>query len=387
MVNGLFKIIQRKEKIIRLSTPSFKESLYKEPEDVAAERALAQSSPNLPVCISGVTKIFNGVAGNKIAVNDLAFTVEFGECFGLIGPNGGGKTTLINILSGLYPTTSGSAKINGFSVVDDLADAQRYIGVCPQDSVLWDELSGRQHLLYFGRLRNLEGQDLEFAVDQALRQVMLTDAQHRAAGGYSGGMKRRLSLGIALIGNPLVVLLDEPTTGVDPFSRRVVWDVIRAYKKLCSIVLTTHSMEEAEVLCDRVAIISEGTMRCIDTPAELKARSGAGYNLTISHKGDTGSIIEFVQNLVPDCQLADNLSETCVFSLPKQSVKLSDVFEIIQANRQRLSITDWGLLQSSLAYVLLKITTVSEPSFQKLKVISVSDQGKWSPTKKQKYST
>jgi len=327
----------------------------REPEDVAKERRETRVSRNTPVCVDGITKIFHGVSGTKIAVNNLAFIVKAGECFGLIGPNGGGKTTLVNVLSGLYPTTSGSASINGYSITERLTDAQRYIGVCPQDSVLWDELSGYQHLVYFAKLRNLEGTDLLEAVEQSLQQVMLTSAQHRPVGGYSGGMKRRLSLAIALIGNPMVALLDEPTTGVDPFSKRVVWDVIHAYKQTRSVVLTTHSMEEAETLCDRVAIICDGKMKCIDKPVQLKARYGARYNLSISHKGDSAEIIRFVASIIPEYQLVDDLAETCVLSLPKNSIKMSALFEAIQKNLKTLHITDWGLLQSSLADVLMKV--------------------------------
>jgi len=295
--------------------------------------------------------------------------VKMGECFGLIGPNGGGKTTLLNVLSGLYPATLGTAFINRCSITTHLNEAQRHIGVCPQDSILWDELTGRQHLLYFGRLRNLHGLDLETAVDQALDQVMLCDAQDRPAGGYSGGMKRRLSLAIALIGNPLVVLLDEPTTGVDPFSKRVVWDVIRDYKQHRSIILTTHSMEEAEVLCDRVAIISDGKMKCIDKPVELKARYGARYNLSISHTGRSADIMQFVGSVIPESQLVDDLSHTCIFSLPKNAIKMSTLFEAIQRNSENLYITDWGLLQSSLADVLIKVAGVAHtPAPRKSKI-------------------
>eukprot|EP00026_Physarum_polycephalum_P000360 Phypoly_transcript_00360.p1 GENE.Phypoly_transcript_00360~~Phypoly_transcript_00360.p1 ORF type:complete len:1639 (+),score=219.92 Phypoly_transcript_00360:165-5081(+) len=329
-----------------------------EPADVAEERAKAAVAKELPVQVQGITKVFKGAAGVKVAVNNLAFTVSHGECFGLIGPNGGGKSTLINVLSGLYPTTSGKAFINGYSVTKDLLDVQRCIGVCPQDSILWDELTGRQHLLYFARLRGLSGENLDFAVDQLLYQVMLTDAQHRPAGGYSGGMKRRLSLAMSLIGNPLIVMLDEPTTGVDPYSKRVVWDVIQAYKKHCSIILTTHSMQEAETLCDRVCMLVAGSMKCIGRPIELKSRYSAGYSLTISHKGSRAHIQKFVKELIPDAQLADDLSETLIFSLPKVSVfqiGLGTIFDAFQSSKEKLSITDWGILQSSLADVLLKV--------------------------------
>jgi ABC-type multidrug transport system ATPase subunit len=330
--------------------------------DVARERAEAREEYNREqqtsdLVVPGVSKYFAGEESLKAAVNNVPMVVPHLECYGLLGPNGGGKTTLVNLLSGLYPVSSGDAKVKGCSVVENLAEAQRYMGLCPQDSVLWGELSAREHLNLFGRLRNLSGEQLEAAVNLTLKQVLLTDAADRPAGGYSGGMKRRLSLAIALIGCPSVVLLDEPTTGVDPFSRHVVWDAIRAYKQYCTIILITHNMEEADALCDRVGMLHEGKMVCVGKPRELKTRYNVGYTLIILHKSpNPDHIITLVRQMVPNSQTITVLPHSCVFMLPKTETRLSNLFSEFSAKGEDLSIDDWAVLPSNLEDVLIKST-------------------------------
>jgi len=335
-----------------------------EPADVAAERAKAIQDASaaqwqFPLSSAGITKEFDTMRTNrkKVAVDNLALAVNPVECFGLLGPNGGGKTTLVNVLSGLYTASSGDAMVKGNSVVTGTASAQRHLGVCPQECVLWGELSAREHLLLFGKLRNLDGEQLEAAVELTLKQVLLTDAANRPSKGYSGGMKRRLSLAIALIGCPSVILLDEPTTGVDPFSRRVVWDTILAYKRHCTIVLITHNMEEADALCDRVGMVNNGKIVCVGHPNELKARYGVGYTLSVLHNlQNSTEVMRFISQVAPESKLVNLLPGSCIFSIPKNSIKLSNLFASFHTKSTELGIVDWAILPSNLEDVLLKST-------------------------------
>ena len=189
------------------------------------------------------------------------------------------------MLCGLFEPTSGGAKVDGWHIRDpsELHKIHQTMGVCPQHDVLWGDLTGREHLLFYGRLKGLRGEALKREVTSTLEDVKLTFAADKPSGQYSGGMKRRLSVANALVGSPRVVYLDEPSTGLDPSARRTLWDCIVAAKgKNKSIVLTTHSMEEADALCDRLAIMARGKLRCIGKAAELKKRFGAGFTLTVS---------------------------------------------------------------------------------------------------------
>ncbi|CAN1262520.1 ABC transporter A family member 2, partial [Linum perenne] len=206
------------------------------------------------------------------------------QLFCLLGPNGAGKTTAINCLTGVAPVTSGDALIYGYSIRSSvgMSSIRKLMGVCPQFDILWDALSGQEHLHLFATLKGLPPASVKTVVEELLVKVKLTDAASVRARSYSGGMKRRLSVAIALIGDPKIVILDEPTTGMDPISRRQVWDVIQEAKKGRAIILTTHSMEEADVLGDRISIMAKGRLRCIGTSIRLKSRFGTGFVTNVS---------------------------------------------------------------------------------------------------------
>eukprot|EP01113_Clastostelium_recurvatum_P025339 TRINITY_DN3048_c0_g1_i1.p1 TRINITY_DN3048_c0_g1~~TRINITY_DN3048_c0_g1_i1.p1 ORF type:complete len:846 (+),score=207.73 TRINITY_DN3048_c0_g1_i1:85-2622(+) len=363
--------------------PSDEGAISLDPADVSAERTNTFAASNFDsIRLFDLGKVFRqGGSGKKVeAVSRLSLSVSQGQCFGLLGPNGAGKTTTLSVLCGLYTPTSGTAIINQFDIKEQLGFAQLSLGVCPQYDVLWGELTGREHLLFFGRMKGYVGAQLNAVVDQALKEVLLVEAQHKPSKSYSGGMKRRLSLAIALIGDPLAVILDEPTTGVDPFSRRVVWDVIKSKRPQSAIILTTHNMEEADVLCDRVCIVDKGVMKCIGQSVELKARYGAGYTLTITSRDSDGingagvaydasaasgssvspqdvEINTFVCGMVPGATLINSLAGTRSWTVPRASVRLSTLFAQIEQERDRLNITDWGITQSTLEEVLLQTAT------------------------------
>lgn len=216
--------------------------------------------------IENLTKKFE----DKTAVDDLSLQVASGELFGLLGPNGAGKTTTINILCGLIKPTSGTAKILGFDVQKETQDVKGLIGVCPQETAIYPYLTGAENLALFGDLHGMNKKLLKERSQILLAKLGLSEDAKRVTAKYSGGMKRRLSLILALIHDPQVVFLDEPTVAMDPQSRHAVWDFIKDLKtKGKTVVLTTHYMEEAEELCDRVGIIDHGKLIALGTPRDL----------------------------------------------------------------------------------------------------------------------
>jgi ABC-2 type transport system ATP-binding protein len=208
------------------------------------------------------------------ALDDLSLQVEKGELFGLLGPNGAGKTTTINILCGLVKPTSGRATVCGYDTLKQSAKVKGLIGVCTQETAIYPYLTGTENVELFGNLHAMDKAKLNARRDMLLRKMGLTEDAKRRAGKYSGGMKRRLSLTLALISDPEVAFLDEPTVAMDPHSRHAVWDFLKELKKEGkTIILTTHYMEEAEELCDRVGIIDHGKLIALGTPKELIAEN------------------------------------------------------------------------------------------------------------------
>ena len=184
--------------------------------------------------------------GEKVAVKDVSIAINRNNCFGLLGHNGAGKTTMINMLTGLFEPTAGDSWINGFSIKSAMDKIFPEMGVCPQHDVLWDDLNAQEHLLFYGRLKGFSGTVLTKMVNKAMDNVQLDEHRWKLVGEFSGGMKRRLSTACSLIGDPSIVYMDEPSTGLDPASRHRLWNVVQESKSNKTIILTTHSMEEGE---------------------------------------------------------------------------------------------------------------------------------------------
>eukprot|EP01122_Echinamoeba_exundans_P003992 TRINITY_DN1402_c1_g1_i1.p1 TRINITY_DN1402_c1_g1~~TRINITY_DN1402_c1_g1_i1.p1 ORF type:complete len:314 (+),score=78.47 TRINITY_DN1402_c1_g1_i1:340-1281(+) len=262
------------------------------------------------------------------------------------------------MLSGYLRPTSGSVLMNGLDIKDHIDEIHMQMGVCPQDDVLWHDLTGPEHLRFYGRLKNLEGAELERQVDFWLQQVNLASKKTRVklSSEYSGGMKRRLSVAIALIGDPSVVLLDEPTTGLDPASRRDLWKVIINYRPKCAMLLTTHSMEEAEALCNRLGIFVASELKGLGGSAQLKERYGQYYKVIITTlPGQEQPPFQVLQRLAPNIRLMNALAGTASYEVPRSEVRLSDVFEAIEGNKKNLGVIDWGISNATLEEVFLKI--------------------------------
>jgi ABC-2 type transport system ATP-binding protein len=218
------------------------------------------------IVVENLTKKFEDI----IALDSLSLEIERGELFGLLGPNGAGKTTLIKMLCGLLEPTSGSAHVAGHDVRKEAAKIKELIGVCPQDATAYSFLTGRENVELFGNLEALPKAKLKKNTDELLEKMSLTEDADRRLGKYSGGMKRRINLIIALVHDPEIAFLDEPTVAMDPQSRHAVWDFIKELeRKGKTVILTTHYMEEAQELCDRVGIIDHGKLIALGTPKQL----------------------------------------------------------------------------------------------------------------------
>lgn len=213
--------------------------------------------------------------GDFVAVDNLNLKIKKGEVFGFLGPNGAGKTTSIKMMVGLLRPTGGEILIDG----EDIAHADRLkIGICPQDIVLWESLTCKESLKFMGQMYEVPADILKIRVESLLEDLILIDKANTLVSNLSGGMKRRLNLAMALIHSPEIVVLDEPSEGLDPQSRRVLWNFIRSLRdnEGKTVILTTHLMDEADGLSDRIAIIDHGKLLRLDTPKNLKKEFGEG---------------------------------------------------------------------------------------------------------------
>ena len=216
--------------------------------------------------IKKLTKEFEEIT----AVNNLTLEIMEGELFSLLGPNGAGKTTTINILNGIIQPTKGNATVAGFDVTKDMDEIKKIIGLCPQKAALFKFLNARENIELFGKLHSVPDKEIKERMNELLDLLGLAEASKRKAGGYSGGMLRKLNLIIALISNPKIAFLDEPTIGMDARARRKTWEFIGSLKQeKKTVILTTHYIEEAEALSDRVGIIDYGKLIELGTPDEL----------------------------------------------------------------------------------------------------------------------
>ncbi|TPX33176.1 hypothetical protein SmJEL517_g03814 [Synchytrium microbalum] len=338
-----------------------------EEDAVAAERVQTLSEDYWPaVKIVNLRKVFpTNPLGfksttDKIAVDDLCLTFKEGEVFALLGQNGAGKSTSINILSGLTPSTTGDCLIYGLSARNQMHRIRRIMGVCPQHDILFDDLTAREHIRLYAGLKGVPSKSIEALVQSRLTAVRLLKVADQRAGSYSGGMKRRLSMVIATIGDPKVVYLDEPTTGMDPVNRRHVWTFIEKFKKNRVVVLTTHSMEEADVLADRIGIMARGQLKAIGSSIALKTKYGAGYRISVVT--DASRVLEAkqkIQSQVPDAILEDESAGAMIFQFPPSSTPAIPAF-VKYLDSQSDSKSDglvraWSISNTSLEEVFLKL--------------------------------
>jgi ABC-2 type transport system ATP-binding protein len=238
------------------------------------------------ITMSGVSYRF----GEQHALRDVDLRVGEGECFGLLGPNGAGKTTAIRLLNTLLPLQDGDIQLFGLDVRRQAMAVRRRLGYVPQQLSIEGALTGRENVAWFARLFDVPRRDRRGRVDEVLEMVDLSDAADRLAATYSGGMVRRLELAQALVNRPALLVLDEPTVGLDPRARDSVWGRVQDMQQQygMTVLLTTHYLEEADELCDRIALMHRGTVRAAGTPQELKDGLGAGSSLEDVFRHYTG---------------------------------------------------------------------------------------------------
>jgi ABC-type multidrug transport system ATPase subunit len=240
------------------------------------------------------------------------------------------------MLTGDTSPTLGDALIRGRSV-QERGVVQTAVGYCPQVDALIDQLTGRQHITLYARLRGVPRAKVPGVVEWALRRLDLVEHADKPAGQYSGGNRRRLSAAIALLGAPQLLLLDEPTSGVDPVARQFLWSIIRGVASAGqSVLLTTHSMAECEALCSRVGIMVNGSFCCLGTPQQLKSRYGDGYRLKLRVSGELEPIQEFIRQHFPHSVLKEKHLNNLVYQLPPTGLKLSEAFRDLERGRETL---------------------------------------------------
>jgi ABC-type multidrug transport system ATPase subunit len=289
-------------------------------DDVAAEenRVLTGGANDDLIVLSQLGKVFGN---GKKAVDSMSLGIPPGQCFGLLGINGAGKTTTMGMLTAEFPPSSGDATLAGHSVANEPEKTRRRVGYCPQFDAHFTNLTGREHVELYASIKGIPVSFVKEAAASKLAEVGLSEFDSdRLAAGYSGGMKRRLSLATATIGNPQIVFLDECSTGVDPVARREIWEMISNMvsdknvppAERTSVILTTHSMEECEALCPRIAIMAGGNLKCIGSAQQLKSKFGQGYQVELKIKNVETTDEDYVDILTKLAKIADVSEEDAI---------------------------------------------------------------------------
>lgn len=383
---------KRKQKSVATHEDDLYEPITK--ADYALDPTLATGEPSVKLRDLRKTYTKRGCSGGQemVAVCGTNLDLYSGEVFALLGHNGAGKTTTCNMLSGFVAHTSGRASIYGYDLTTDADSLSGIVGVCPQYDILFDMLTAEEHITLFGAFKGVTHTKHE--IETILKDYTLEDVigTNKRVGDFSGGMKRKLSLAIAFMGDSQLVLLDEPTTGVDTVSRRQIWKTIQREKKGRCVVLTSHSMEEAETLGDRICIMSDGAVQMVGTVLFLKSQFSVGYYLRIKfrevfhNKGvreiEIKTITDIVQQHVSRASIVKDQSnlDQLVYVLPldgekgksqtqssKEMVnKFPALFDSFQANAElRSLISSYGVSQTSLEDVYLEVARREEEQRQK----------------------
>ena len=285
-------------------------------------------------------------------VNNLSLKVKKGEIFGFLGPNGAGKSTAINMMVGLLKPTSGKILFNGNSLKID----NKEIGICPQDIVLWDILTCYENLYTMGKMYEVPVEVLKERIPKILESLHLTDKADKQISSLSGGMKRRMNIAMATIHNPSILILDEPSEGLDPQSRRLLWDYILYQKELGNtIILTTHLMDEADKLSDRIAIIDHGQLLKLDTPQKLKQIIGKGdtVQIELSNHNNNSKIINLLKTSFDLNKILEVDGKINLILLDAVK-KLPDIIHLVENNDSK--IVDISIRQNTLEDVFIELT-------------------------------
>uniref|UniRef100_A0A8B9NNN4 P-type phospholipid transporter n=1 Tax=Accipiter nisus TaxID=211598 RepID=A0A8B9NNN4_9AVES len=346
----------------------------KGPSEVCKEEEPMHLS--LGVSIQNLVKVYRD--GKKVAVDGLTLNFYEGQITSFLGHNGAGKTTTMSILTGLFPPTSGTAFILGKDIRSELSTIRQNLGVCPQHNVLFDLLTVEEHIWFYARLKGLPEKKVKEEMEQMATDVGLPHKLKSRTSKLSGGMQRKLSVALAFVGGSKVVILDEPTAGVDPYSRRGIWELLLKYRQGRTIILSTHHMDEADILGDRIAIISHGKLCCVGSSLFLKNQLGTGYYLTLVKKDVDSSLsscrnssnVSAISNLitkhVPEARLVEDIGHELTYVLPYKAAKEGAFVELFHEIDDRLSdlgISSYGISETTLEEIFLKVADDSGVHF------------------------
>jgi len=330
--------------------------------DVTAEheRVLSGDADDDLLRLENLTKIYRSrKTGKHLAVNSLCLGISRGECFGLLGVNGAGKTSTFKMLTGDTPVTAGDAFVLNKSIISDALKVHKMIGYCPQFDALIDELTAEEHLAMYSRLRGIPEPSVKKVVNWAIDKLALGRHAYKPSKTYSGGNKRKLSAAISLIGNPPLIYMDEPTTGMDPGARRFLWNLILSIiqRGTRSVILTSHSMEECEALCTRLAIMVNGKFKCLGSTQHLKNKFGEGYMVALRVKGsfpDLEPVKRYFEENFPDAVLKERHHNLLQYQIHSSSrVVLSDIFACLENCEEGMNIEDFSVSQTTLENVFI----------------------------------
>uniref|UniRef100_A0A8C5HDU1 P-type phospholipid transporter n=1 Tax=Gouania willdenowi TaxID=441366 RepID=A0A8C5HDU1_GOUWI len=348
------------------------------------------SSPNAKagVSVRNLVKIYK--TGKKLAVDGLSVDFYENQITSFLGHNGAGKTTTMSILTGLFPPTSGTALINGYDIRTDMDSIRKCLGMCPQHNVLFDELTVEEHIYFYARLKGCSSSEVQTEIEQMINDVGLPHKRKDLSKNLSGGMQRKLSVAIAFVGGSKIVILDEPTAGVDPYSRRGIWELLLKYKQGRTIILSTHHMDEADILGDRIAIISHGRMRCCGSSLFLKKCFGSGYYLTLVREGsakmtsqrdgiistqakggqtvpsdyvhyrplDLTALGQLVRRHIPHAVFLESIGQEITYVLPYSGARdgtFALLFQQLDLAMADLGLTSYGISDTTLEEIFLKV--------------------------------
>jgi ABC-2 type transport system ATP-binding protein len=317
--------------------------------------AVSEEANNIAIEVNNLKKYFENVK----AVDDISFQIKKGECFSFLGPNGAGKTTTINILSCYLKPSSGSARLYDYDVVKETKKVKQHIGISPQENIFFDQLNVYENIIFFGKMYSVDKKLLKRRASDLIKKVGLEEKRKTTAEKLSGGMKKRLNLIIGLVHDPDVLFLDEPTAGLDPQTRRLIWNYIEELKsRNKTIFLTTHYMDEADALSDRVGIIDHGKIIALGTPSELKATIGKGDLLEMKIEGINGKILKMVERVKSlDYVLSAYYSEEDLLIRIMAMDGLRKIGKIMKEfNSNGLNIIDVNVKANSLENVFIELT-------------------------------
>ena len=359
--NGI-KIHTNKAKDLQQTEIDINSSIFNFESEELYQKNNTQPTDTLK--IENICKTFDD---GKKALNGVSFNLYKNEIFALLGHNGAGKSTLINILTGLYPSSGGSAIYNNQNIItaEGLDDFRKYLGICPQHDVLFDDLTVEEHLEMFCVFKSVPKEEIDLEITKVLIDFDLENKRKTKACNLSGGQKRKLSICIALVGGSSVIFLDEPTSGMDITSRRNLWDILKRYAGGRIIILTTHYMEEASVLGNRIGILSEGNMKCIGSPLFLIERFGKNINLNITKEinAENEKIIDFIKNNAKNIDIEYEIfTEEILFKIPKDNKNFigKNFFKILDENYKNLKIKNYSISMSTLEDVFINVSKLTK---------------------------